>query len=85
MSGNEVWGLGALAIACLFAAAILLRSWRRRGTRQPLVAAIVVLVLGAGAVTLALLGAPYRIVVGSAFVLAMLAILVTARSERGRS
>jgi drug/metabolite transporter (DMT)-like permease len=85
MSGNEVWGLGALAIACLFAAAILLRSWRRRGTRQPLVAAIVVLVLGAGAVTLALFGAPYRIVVGSAFVLAMLAILVTARSERGRS
>jgi hypothetical protein len=85
MSGNEVWGLGALAIACLFAAAILLRSWRRRGTRQPLVAAIAVLVLGAGAVTLALLGAPYRIVVGSAFVLAMLAILVTARSERGRS
>jgi drug/metabolite transporter (DMT)-like permease len=84
MSGNEVWGLGALAIACLFAAAILLRSWRRRGTRQPLVAAIAVLVLGAGAVTLALLGAPYRIVVGSAFILAMLAILVTARSERGR-
>jgi hypothetical protein len=85
MSGNEIWGLGALAVACLFAAAILLRSWRRRGTRQPLVAAVAVLVLGAGAVTLALLGAPYRIVVGSAFVLAMLAILVTARSERGRS
>jgi hypothetical protein len=85
MSGNEIWGLGALAIACLFAAAILLRSWRRRGTRQPLVAAIAVLVVGAGAVTLALLGAPYRIVVGSAFILAMLAILVTARSERGRS
>jgi uncharacterized SAM-binding protein YcdF (DUF218 family) len=84
MSGTEIWGLGALAIACLFAAAILLRSWRRRGTRQPLVAAIAVLVLGAGAVTLALLGAPYRIVVGSAFILAMLAILVTARSERGR-
>jgi hypothetical protein len=85
MSGNEIWGLGALAIACLFAAAILLRSWRRRGTRQPLVAAVAVLALGGGAVTLALLGAPYRIVVGSAFILAMLAILVTARSERGRS
>ena len=84
MSGNELWGLGALAIACLFAAAILFRSWRRRGTRQPLVAAIAVLALGTGAVTLALLGAPYRIVVGSAFILAMLAILVTARSERGQ-
>ena len=83
MSGNEAWGLGALAVACLFAAAILLRSWRRRGTRQPLVAAIAVIAVGAGAVTLALLGAPYRIVVGSAFVLAMLAILVSARSERG--
>jgi len=65
-------------------AAILFRSWRRRGTRQPLVAAVAVLVLGAGAVTLALFGAPYRIVVGSAFILAMLAVLVTARSERGR-
>jgi len=84
MNGNEVWGLGALALACLFAAAILFRSWRRRGTRQPLVAAVAVLVLGAGAVTLALFGAPYRIVVGSAFILAMLAVLVTARSERGR-
>jgi len=83
MSGNEVWGLGALAVACLFAAAILLRSWRRRGTRQPLVAAIAVIALGTGAVALALWGAPYRIVVGSALVLAMLAVLVSARSERG--
>jgi|GEM_PF-2769844 len=84
MSGNEVLGLGALAVACVFAAAILFRSWRRRGTRQPLIAAIAVLALGAGAVVLALLGAPYRIVVGSAFLVAMLVVLVSARSERGQ-
>jgi hypothetical protein len=85
MSNNELLGLGALAVACLLAAAILFRSWRRRGTRQPLVAAIAVLVLGAGAVALALLGAPYRIVVGSAFIVAMLVVLFSARNERGRS
>jgi drug/metabolite transporter (DMT)-like permease len=85
MSNNELLGLGALAVACLFAAAILFRSWRRRGTRQPLVAAIAVLVLGACAVALALLGAPYRIVVGSAFIVAMLVVLFSARHERGRS
>lgn len=84
MSSNEVWGLGALAVACLFAAAILFRSWRRRGTRQPLVAAVAVLALGTAAVVLALLGAPYRIVVGSAFIVAMLVVLVSARSERGQ-
>jgi CHASE2 domain-containing sensor protein len=84
MSGNEALGLGALAVACVFAAAILFRSWRRRGTRQPLIAAIAVLALGAGAVALALLGAPYRIVVGSAFLVAMLVVLVSARSERGQ-
>ena len=84
MSSHEVWGLGALAVACLFAAAILFHSWRRRGSRQPLVAAIAVLVVGTVAVVLALLGAPYRIVVGSAFIVAMLVVLVSARSERGQ-
>ncbi|MEA2643090.1 MAG: hypothetical protein QOG08_116 [Chloroflexota bacterium] len=84
MSANEVWGLGALAVACLFAAGILFRSWRRRGTRQPLFAAVAVLALGAAAVVLALLGAPYRIVVGSTFIVAMLVVLVSARSERGQ-
>ena len=82
MSSNELLGLGVLAAACLFAAAILFRSWRRRGTAQPLVAAIMVLTLGAGAVTVTLMGAPYRIVVGSTFIAAMLVVLFSARNER---
>ena len=82
MSNNELVGLGALGVACLFAAAILFRSWRRRGTPQPLVAAIMVLTMGVGAVTVALLGAPYRIVVGSTFIAAILVVMVSARSER---
>jgi hypothetical protein len=81
MNSNELLGLAALAVACLFAAAILFRSWRR-GTPQPLVAAIMVLTLGAGAVTVALLGAPYRIVVGSTFIAAILVVMFSARSER---
>jgi membrane associated rhomboid family serine protease len=81
MSNNELVSLGALAVACLFAAAILLRSWRRRRTRQPLVAAVVVLILGGGAVALALLGVPYRLLVGAAFIAALIAILVSARTE----
>jgi peptidoglycan/LPS O-acetylase OafA/YrhL len=83
MNRESLPALGALAVACLFAAGILFRSWRRRRTRPPLVAAVVVLALGAVAVTLALLGAPYRLVVGSAFIAAMLTILVSARMERG--
>ena len=82
MSSNELLGLGVLAVACLFAAAILFRSWRRRGTAQPLVAAIMVLTLGVGAVAVALIGAPYRIVVGSTFIAALLVVLFSARSER---
>ena len=84
MSNNELLGLGALGVACVFAAAILFRSWRRRGTPQPLVAAIGVLALGAAAVALALLGAPYRPVVGTAFIVAMLVVLFSARSERSQ-
>jgi hypothetical protein len=79
---NEVASLGALAVACLFAAAILFRSWLRRHTRPPLIAAVVVLVLGAGAIVLVVLGVPYRTVVGPAFIVAILAILVSARLER---
>jgi len=41
-----------------------------------------VLTLGAGAITVVLLGAPYRIVVGSTFIAAMLVVLFSARSER---
>lgn len=82
MSGNELLALGALAVASLFAAGVLLRSWRRRRTRQPLYAAVVVLVLGASAIGLALLGVPYRLPVGVALVGALLAVMLLARSER---
>ncbi|HEY8635208.1 MAG TPA: hypothetical protein VIO34_09645 [Candidatus Dormibacteraeota bacterium] len=82
MSGNEVVGLVALTLACLFAAAFLFRRWHKRRTRPPLVAAVVVLALGGVAVALALLGVPYRWVIGPAFIAAMLAVLVSARTER---
>jgi peptidoglycan/LPS O-acetylase OafA/YrhL len=82
VSGNELLALGALAVASLFAAGVLLRSWRRRRTRQPLYAAVVVLVLGASAIGLALLGVPYRLPVGVALVGALLAVMLLARSER---
>jgi len=82
MSAGELSSLGALAVACLFAAGILFRSWRRRRSRPPLVAAIVVLALGSGAIVLALLGVPYRLVVGPAFIIAILAVLASARMER---
>ncbi len=82
MSNNELASLGALAVACLFAAAILFRSWLRRRTLPPLIAAIVVVMVGAGAIVLALLGMPYRQVVGPAFIVAILAILASSRMER---
>jgi peptidoglycan/LPS O-acetylase OafA/YrhL len=81
VSGSELVSLGALVVACLFAAGILFRSWRLRQTRPPLVAAILVLALGTSAVLLVLFGVPYRLVVGPAFIIAILAVLVSARTE----
>jgi hypothetical protein len=46
--------------------------------------AIVVLTVGAGAIALALLGVPYRQVIGPAFIVAILTVLVSARMERGQ-
>jgi fructose-1,6-bisphosphatase/inositol monophosphatase family enzyme len=82
MSTGELSSLGALVVACLFAAGILFRSWWHRRTWPPLIAAAVVIVLGAGAIVLALLGVPYRDVVGPAFIIAILAVLASARMER---
>jgi peptidoglycan/LPS O-acetylase OafA/YrhL len=83
MSSNEVLGLGLLAVACLFAAGILFRSWRKRRTPQPLVAAILVIAIGAAAIVLSLAGAvSYRLAVGTGFLAALLAVLVSARTER---
>jgi peptidoglycan/LPS O-acetylase OafA/YrhL len=83
MNGNEILALTLLAIACLFAAGILFRSWRKRRTRQPLLAAIIVLAIGAVAIALTLVGAvPYRTAVGAGFIAALIAVLVSARTER---
>ena len=82
MSNNELVSLGSLVVATLLAAAFLVNSWRKRQTRPPLYAAIVVLVVAAGAVMIALLGAPYRQVVGTAFIAEMLVVLVSARKDR---
>jgi peptidoglycan/LPS O-acetylase OafA/YrhL len=85
LSNNELVSLGTLAVACFFAAGFMLRSWRRRRTRPPLLGAIVVLAVGAVAIVLALLGVPYRQVMGPAFIAAMLVILVAARTDRRSS
>jgi peptidoglycan/LPS O-acetylase OafA/YrhL len=82
MGKNELVSLGALAVACLFAAGFLFRSWRRRRTRPPLVGAVVVLAVGAAAIVLAVLGVSYRIAVGFAFIIAMGAVLFSARADR---
>ena len=83
MNGSELLGLSLLAIACLFAAGILLRSWRKRRTPQPLVAAIAVLAIGTVAIVLSVLGTvSYRTAVGTGFIAALLAVLVSARTER---
>jgi peptidoglycan/LPS O-acetylase OafA/YrhL len=83
MNGSEILALTLLAIACLFAAGILFRSWRKRRTRQPLLAAIIVLAIGAVAIALTLVGAvPYRTAVGAGFIAALIAVLVSARTER---
>jgi hypothetical protein len=82
LSNNELVSLGSLAVATLLAAAFLFRSWRKRRTRPPLYAAIGVLIVAAGAIGSVLLGAPYRLVTGTAFIVEMLAVLVSARRDR---
>jgi len=85
MNGSEIFALTLLAIACLFSAGILFRSWRKRRTRQPLLAAIIVLAIGAVAIALTLVGAvPYRTAVGAGFIAALIAVLVSARTERAQ-
>ena len=71
-----------LPVGRRIAAAFLVRSWRKRRTRPPLYAAIVVLVVAAGAIVIALFGAPFRMVTGFAFIAEMLVILVSARTDR---
>jgi fructose-1,6-bisphosphatase/inositol monophosphatase family enzyme len=82
LTNNELVSLGSLAVATVLAAGFLLNSWRKRNTRPPLYAAIVVVVVAAGAIVVALLGVPYRPVTGTAFIVEMLVVLVSARTDR---
>ena len=82
MSNNELVSLASLAVASVLATVFLLNSWRKRRPRPPLYAAIVVAVVAAGAIVIALLGAPYRQVTGTAFIVEMLVVLVSARTDR---
>ena len=82
MTSQDLFGLGVLDLACLLSAAMMLRAWRRRRTRQPVVAGVSILVLAVVASVLVLIGIPYRIVVGPAFILALFVVLYSARHER---
>jgi peptidoglycan/LPS O-acetylase OafA/YrhL len=85
MSQRDLVGLIALDLACLFAAAVMLRAWSRRRTRPPIVAAILVVVLAIVASMLVVAGVTYTFVVGPTFIVALLAIMYAARYERGIS
>lgn len=82
MTNQDLLSLAALDGACLLAALMMYRSWRRRRTRPPVVAGIVMLVLALVATLLVLLGVPRGIVVGPTFILALFVILYTGRFER---
>ena len=85
MSQHDIVGLVALDAACLLAAAMMLRSWLRRRTRPPLVAAVFVIALAFTASILVVLGVTYSLVVGPTFIVALLVIMYTARYEKGLS
>jgi hypothetical protein len=83
---RDVLSLVALDAACVFAAAMMMRAWRSRRTRPPVVAAIFVLALAIVASVLVLLvGITYTLVVGPTFIVALLVIMYAARYERGIS
>ena len=82
MTSQDLFTVGVLDVACLLATAMMYRAWRRRRTRQPVVAAASILALGALASVLVLIGLPTRAVVGSAFILALFVVLYSARHER---
>lgn len=74
--------LVALDVACLLAGALMLRSWRKRRARPPIVAAGFVVALAVVATALVVIGLPGGIIVGPAFILALLVILYAARYEK---
>jgi uncharacterized SAM-binding protein YcdF (DUF218 family) len=78
---SNFYGLIALDLACLLAAAAMLRAWRRRRTRPPLVAAGFLAALTIVATVLVVAGVGYKTVVLPTFILALLVVLYTARYE----
>jgi uncharacterized SAM-binding protein YcdF (DUF218 family) len=78
---SDYFGLIVLDLACLLAAAAMLRAWRRRRTRPPLVAAGFLAALTIVATVLVVAGVGYKTVVLPTFILALLVILYTARYE----
>jgi len=82
MTNQDLLSLAALDGACLLAALMMYRSWRKRRTRPPVVAGIVMVILALVATSLVLLGVPRNIVVGPTFILALFVILYTGRYER---
>jgi heme A synthase len=82
MTNLDLLSLAALDGACLLAALMMYRSWRKRRTRPPIVAGVLMLVLALLATSLVLLGVPRGIVVGPTFILALLVILYTGRYDR---
>jgi peptidoglycan/LPS O-acetylase OafA/YrhL len=82
MNSQDLFALGVLDLACLLAAGMMFRAWRRRRTRQPAVAGASILVLAVVSSVLVLTGIPYRIVVGPAFILALFVVMYSARHER---
>jgi hypothetical protein len=82
VTNQDLLSLAALDGACLLSAVMMYRSWRRRRTRPPAVAGILMLVLPLLATSLVLLGIPRGMVVGPTFVIALFVILYTGRYER---
>jgi heme A synthase len=82
MTNQDLLSLAALDGACLLAAVMMYRSWRKRRTRPPVVAGILMLVLALLATSLVLLGVPRGIVVGPTFILALFVILYAGRYDR---
>src|SRR5690348_15352989 len=82
MTNQDMLSLGALDGACLLAAVMMYRSWRRRRTRPPVVAGIFMVLLAGLATSLVALGIPRNIVVGPTFILALFVILYAGRYEK---
>ncbi len=74
--------VAALDVACLLAAAMMFRSWRKRQARPAMVAMGFLVGLAVVATILVLAGVPSGMVVGPTFIFALLVVMYTARLEK---